>query len=87
MATPWMSARTWAQTTSASWLTWRLRPIQAIVVRLKYIDAFEPRWGGSYERMEAFLEESRRANLAPEKLHLQMALAESQPGDTARHGQ
>jgi hypothetical protein len=58
-----------------------------IVVRLKYMDALEPRWGGSYERMEAFLEESRRANLAPEKLHLQMALAESQPGDTARDGQ
>jgi TPR repeat protein len=41
-----------------------------IVVRLKYMNALEPRWGGSYERMQAFLEESRRANLAPEKLHL-----------------
>jgi len=41
-----------------------------VVVRLKYMNALEPRWGGSYERMEAFLEESRGANLAPAKLHL-----------------
>jgi TPR repeat protein len=32
--------------------------------------SLEPRWHGSYEQMEAFLEESRRANLALSKLHL-----------------
>jgi len=41
-----------------------------IIVRLKYMNSLEPRWGGSYEQMEAFLEESRRANLAPSKLNL-----------------
>jgi tetratricopeptide (TPR) repeat protein len=39
-----------------------------IVVRLKYMNALEPRWGGSYEQMEAFLEESRRAGLELAKL-------------------
>jgi tetratricopeptide (TPR) repeat protein len=43
---------------------------QNIIVRLKYMNSLEPRWGGSYERMEAFLEESHRANLAPSNLHL-----------------
>jgi tetratricopeptide (TPR) repeat protein len=41
-----------------------------IIVRLKYMNSLEPRWGGSYEQMEAFLEESRRANLARSSLHL-----------------
>jgi TPR repeat protein len=41
-----------------------------IVVRLKYMNSLEPRWGGSYEQMEAFLEESRQANLPLSKLHL-----------------
>ena len=42
---------------------------QNVIVRLKYMDSLKPRWGGSYEQMEAFLEESRRASLAPAKLH------------------
>jgi tetratricopeptide (TPR) repeat protein len=41
-----------------------------IIVRLKYMTALKPRWGGSYEQMEAFLEESRRGNLSLSKLHL-----------------
>src|SRR5262249_40724208 len=32
------------------------------VVRVKYMQHLEPRWGGSWEEMQDFLEESRRAN-------------------------
>ena len=39
-----------------------------IIVRMKYMNALEPRWGGSSKKMQAFLEESRRANLPASKL-------------------
>jgi TPR repeat protein len=38
------------------------------------MDALEPRWGGSSEKMKAFLEESRRANLPASKSRLLEAI-------------
>ena len=45
-----------------------------IIVRVKYMNALEPRWGGSSKKMKAFLEESRRANLPAAKLRLLEAI-------------
>jgi len=37
-------------------------------VRLRYMDTLRPRWGGSYEEMEAFLEETRKQTSDPKLL-------------------
>jgi len=41
-----------------------------IVVREKYMGTLEPRWGGSVEAMQAFLEESKRSGLSSARLGL-----------------
>jgi hypothetical protein len=38
------------------------------IVRERYMGSLEPRWGGTYEQMYAFLEESRRAGLSARHL-------------------
>lgn len=45
-----------------------------VIVRIKYMTSLEPRWGGSAEKMDAFLEESRRSNLPAHKLRLLEAI-------------
>lgn len=39
-----------------------------VLLRVRYMVTLEPRWGGSYEEMEAFLEECASQNLPPRTL-------------------
>jgi tetratricopeptide (TPR) repeat protein len=45
-----------------------------IIVRIKYMIALEPRWGGSVEKMQAFLQETRRTHLPASKLRVLEAI-------------
>jgi tetratricopeptide (TPR) repeat protein len=44
------------------------------IVRENYMGTLEPRWGGSVERMYAFLRESRKAGLSPVQLNALKAI-------------
>ena len=50
---------------------------QNLYVRRRYMNSLEPRWGGSYEAMVAFLEESRASGLPPDKLVILSAMIDN----------
>jgi tetratricopeptide (TPR) repeat protein len=58
---------------------------QNVIVRLAYMGSLRPRWGGSVERMTAFLEESRSDGLSTTKLQLLEAVIISDRGDDYRN--
>jgi tetratricopeptide (TPR) repeat protein len=54
---------------------------QNVIIRHEYMTSLEPRWGGTVEQMNAFLEVSRNAGLSKPKLQLLEALVISDRGN------
>ena len=51
-----------------------------IIVREKFLGTLRPRWGGSLGEMSAFVEESRKAGLAPAKVRFLQAMVAEERG-------
>jgi len=64
----------------------RLAP-RLVELRLEHMSALEPRFGGSYEQMQAYVEESRRDLGAPDLPRLAARLPASRAGEHARMGE
>ena len=58
---------------------------QNVIVRHNYMGTLKPRWGGSVQKMTAFLEESRNAGLSAPKLQLLEAVIISDRADDYRN--